>query len=208
MSVQIEVTDNAVHVASPYHPEFPKAAKAIGGRWTPEKIWAFDAQDEVRVRALCRRIYGEDGLANPQTTTIRYRVSYSTDNPFYYAGRKIAWRAGRDWPVRLGHDVIVVEGEFSNRSGSRANPGLVGRWDEDVILEIRNCPQELIDLEDGNIVEIVEEDEAPARSPFEAYVQAMAIVGDMRKGLDLVDEQIEELADCIIRLYPGKDEEL
>jgi len=192
MSVEIEVRNGRVFVSSPYHPEFPGAAKAIGGRWTRDS---------------------EDGLTEPETVTVRYTVTHSDDNPLWIAGRKAVWRAGRDFPVRLGDGVVVVEGSFPpTRRGSLANPRIIANAEDDpVTIEIRDVPRELVASDaDNGVFEIVAEDEgqAPAPSPFEAYVQAMAIVGDMRKGLDLVDEQIEDLADCIIRLYPGKAEEL
>lgn len=60
MTVSIRRVDNHIHVSSPYHPDFPPAARQLGGKWDSD-VWVFDARDDARVRGLCCDIYGTDG---------------------------------------------------------------------------------------------------------------------------------------------------
>ena len=42
--------DGSLEVHSPYHPDFPAAARALGGRWRPSRrTWVFDGRDEAVV---------------------------------------------------------------------------------------------------------------------------------------------------------------
>jgi DNA repair protein RadC len=61
----IEEEDGRIAVSSPYHPNFPARARALGGIWNAaRRVWVFDAADHDRVRSLCREIYGTDCLEN------------------------------------------------------------------------------------------------------------------------------------------------
>src|SRR5262245_11840076 len=58
-----EEKDGRIAVSSPYHPRFPARARSLGGIWdAARRVWVFDAADHDRVRALCREVYGPDGL--------------------------------------------------------------------------------------------------------------------------------------------------
>ena len=61
----VEEEDGRIAVSSPYHPNFPARARALGGIWNAaRRVWVFDAADHDRVRSLCREIYGTDCLEN------------------------------------------------------------------------------------------------------------------------------------------------
>lgn len=139
--VTTEITDGKIKVSSPYHPEFPKAARRLGGKWDgASKTWRFDARDEERVRELCREVYGEDGRADAPTVTIRATcVDHinTYDLSAYVAGRQVARAFDRDGGARLGDGMILISGGFGS-SGSRKNPTLT--IDKGTIIEIRDVP--------------------------------------------------------------------
>jgi DNA repair protein RadC len=63
MPFSIVERDGHIVVSSPYHPNFPARARGLGGEWDAVRhVWVFDAAEADRVTALCREIYGADGL--------------------------------------------------------------------------------------------------------------------------------------------------
>lgn len=147
--VKVTASEDKVTVESPYNPEFPSKARALGGKWSGSKrVWTFDVRDEERVRALCKAIYGYDGNENGEDVdlvTVRYTVTVDDKNPLWIGGRKVASRIGRDSRVSLGEGVIIIEGEFANSAGSRRYPELIDRYDAErgveVTLEVRDAPR-------------------------------------------------------------------
>ena len=127
-------------VETPYHPAFPSAAKAIGGRWDPDRrVWRFDLRDEERVRALLIDLFGDP--AEPRVTV---RISAEGLNTAYVGslfalGREILCRRGRDAEVQLGEGVVLLAGGYPASAGSRQNPA-IGRPLEGTILEVRDVP--------------------------------------------------------------------
>lgn len=126
MDITITINDGRLAVASPYHPEFPPQAKALGGKWAGNQ-WVFDPRDEARVRDLCREIYGTDGspVADTDLVTIRVTVMegcelYEDLGAIFLAGREIARAFGRDGGARLGEGVAFLEGK-PDSGGSRKN---------------------------------------------------------------------------------------
>jgi len=161
MTVKITVLDSKIEVKTPYHPDFPSAAKNLGGR--PEKengvwTWYFDPRDEASVRDLCRDLFGTDGTDDPALVTLRVTLEGERGQDVWLAGRKIAWRPGRDSPVRLGHSVVLVGGRFSRTGGSAKYPALQDAGNDHVVLEVRDVPESLArrEAEEPN-VEIVSE---------------------------------------------------
>jgi hypothetical protein len=60
---RIEITRNGgtVDVLSPYHPDFPKRAREIRGRWDKDRrVWVFPATSEAHARDLCVLCFGTD----------------------------------------------------------------------------------------------------------------------------------------------------
>lgn len=165
MDVRIETFASTTYLISPYNPDLPARAKAIGGRWDAgRKAWKFDSRDEDRVRDLARAIYGTDGSPadDGDLVTVRVRLADYEVNDHYrkepvarFAGRMIAERTGRDKPVHLAPGVVLIEGHLPSSGGSMRYP-LIEAGD-DVILEIRDLPRTALAVEDENRYEIVGE---------------------------------------------------
>lgn len=150
--VKIETEDGTTTLHSPYNAAaVPSAAKEIGGRWDgSRKVWTFDARDEQRVRDLATTIFGTDGRA-PEGDLVTVRVkladheSSKYDNFAAFAGRRIAERPGRDMPVRLAANVVLVEGTLSGSGGSMRYPQIGA--DDNVVVEIRDIPRSALKVE-------------------------------------------------------------
>lgn len=150
----------AVAAVTPYHPAFPQAAKALGGKWgtTPNgtKAWLFDARDEEAVRDLCRRVYGTDGAEAPDTCDVTITVTTpgvllallteQSDAQWWFAGRGLASRRGRDYAVRLGEGVRIVSGRFTPTGGSMKYPA-ISYEGEAITLLVRDVPRLLAEQE-------------------------------------------------------------
>lgn len=168
MSIEIEKTEDAIAVTSPYDGEFIARAKEIGGRWNGD-AWVFDVRDEERVRDLCMSVYGEDGRATGSEDLVSIRFDAGRAGNYVIegaemrlAGRRIAHRPKRDWNVKTTKNVVVVEGSFENSGGSRKNPRIGDV--EGVILEIR-------DLSPSAVEKI--------RNELEDRADAIAVLGDV-----------------------------
>lgn len=65
MSITITTRNNRLAVESPYNPEFPPCARALGGQWDrAAQAWTFDPRDEASLRYLLRALYGTDGSSD------------------------------------------------------------------------------------------------------------------------------------------------
>lgn len=140
----LNLPDGRIALLSPYHPEVPSAAKALGGRWnSASKSWSFDSRDTNAVRALCTRVFGVDPLADAPIEAVTVRVGYplfeSAGSALWLFGRELAKRFGRDRAVSLGNDVIILQGGFPSRGGSVKSPALMA--DNNTILEVRDVPR-------------------------------------------------------------------
>lgn len=148
MTSEIHITTDAMSVVvyTPYDPAMPPRARELNGRWNEPNpgAWTFDVRDEQAVREMVREIYGTDGedTADDPTVSVRVQLSEMRDNrnqELRLAGRRIAWRPGRDKPVHLSNGVVVITGGFPHRGGSMANPELLA--DDPTVLEIRDLPR-------------------------------------------------------------------
>lgn len=151
MTVAIETVGSRIVVESPYNPEFPAKAKAIGGRWDGgRRAWTFDARDEARVRDLCREVYGTDG-SPVDLVTVRHTVTSleSSKQTLFLYGREIVHKRGRDLAPSLGQGVIIIEGGFPTSSGSGKYPTIGGAG---TIVEVRDVPDTML-IEGDEIVE-------------------------------------------------------
>jgi len=164
-NVKITTNGNKITLSSPYHPNLPKRAKDLGGKWNGDaRTWQFDVRDGERVRQMCREIYGTDGTPT-QTATIRMRLEGSQPQTIWQFGREIATRAGRDERVRLGDGVVLIEGEFAISGGSRQYPA-IDNLRRPVVLEVRDVPLEMARTaveKDPDAYSIV--DDAPTAEP-------------------------------------------
>jgi len=140
---EVKMKDGAtkLKVESPFHPEFPKHARNLGGRWdSSARAWYFDPRDEDSVRDLCLDCFGDDGRgAEFETVDVQVWIRGSSEQSFWFAGREIAKRPGRDWTVKLGEGVVLVEGEFKSRGGSAKYPCVFAHG-ESALLEVRDVP--------------------------------------------------------------------
>ena len=105
-----------------YHPEFPRRAARLGGKWSPEtKEWSFYAREEEAVRKLCIQTYGSDGetadLVDVIATARQDMVARRAG--IFLAGRCIARARDRDGGARLGEGVIQIDGPCPRSGGSR-----------------------------------------------------------------------------------------
>lgn len=160
--VKIETTEGRTYLTSPYNPAIPGKAKAIGGRWDgARKAWHFDARDEDRVAALAREIYGTDGRTPADGDLVTARIKLADhegskyDNYVEFAGRRIAERPGRDMPVRLAANVVLVEGTLPGSGGSMRYPNVDAG--DDVVVEIRDLPRAALSVEREQDYQIVGE---------------------------------------------------
>lgn len=159
-TVTIETADGTTTVRSPYHPDWPGKAHALGGKFR-QGVWVFDARDEDRIRALARSIYGTDGTPEPGgTVSVRVEVSDARGDrggrpaSLYVAGRLIATRFHRDEQPRLGDGVVLLAGGFTASAGSHNYIELGPR--DGTVVEIRDVPRAMA-VEHG--LEIVDNDE-------------------------------------------------
>lgn len=141
--INVIVDNGRVSVRTPYNPDFPAGAKRLGGRWdAASKVWSFDARDEERVRALVREHYGTDGSEPVTLVTLRCRADQlSCSQDLWVAGRKVAYRPGRDNSVRLGEGCVIIEGGFPSSGGSVKNPRLSPK--SGTVIEVRDIPAAL-----------------------------------------------------------------
>jgi len=152
MGIKISIVEvggeSRIRVKSPYHPDFPKYAKNLGGKWDADKrVWFFDPRDEGSVRDLCQDCFGTDGKTEPDLVDCRIRLACFQGADAWFAGRRIARRGARDWPVKLGDGVVVVgRGEFCSSGGSRRNPRITFIGDS-ITLEVRDVPAVLAQRE-------------------------------------------------------------
>jgi hypothetical protein len=166
MTVEIKHAGNDIIAHSDYHPDLPRQAKKLGGRWNSnDKCWIFDVRDEERVRELYRTIYGTDGtIATGDMVNMRVTVKEESDwaanrTGLYFAGRCVARATGRDSGAKLGNGVIVLEGGFDS-GGSMKN--WKTRCDrKKTVFEIRDVPREkaleaVEDAKDDKYIERVE----------------------------------------------------
>lgn len=142
--IKIATDGNTTTLRSPYHPNLPTQAKALGGKFDSfTKAWNFDARDEERVREMAIGIYGTDGT-DTETVTVRIEVGEGNDlvsrdrEALYLGGQEIARAFGRDSGAKLGDGVVVIEGRAES-GGSAKN------WDARLaagtVVEIRDVPR-------------------------------------------------------------------
>ncbi len=156
--ITLTTLGNSLLLAAPFHPEMPARAREIGGRFDRDsRAWRFDIRDQARVEQLAADFYGYLPDATGETCTVRVTLTgYAIPQEVRFAGRVIARRYERDYAVRLPDNVVIVDGRFPARGGSRANPA-IGECDG-VVLEIRDLPVEALEAETTLAYEIVDGD--------------------------------------------------
>lgn len=134
--VEYREADGKVRVKSPYSAEFVRLAKQSGGKWdASDRAWVWDSVNaDLAKRAVldCYGIDVDDGIA-PHLVTVEVDAGAlpEDDGRLLLDGVMLARRYGRDDPVRLASNVVVIEGSFPPYGGSRAHPAVCageGTW--------------------------------------------------------------------------------
>lgn len=150
MDIMISDTDfGKIAVRAPFNPDFVKAAKRLGGKWSGDtKAWLFDARDRGRVEDLLATCYGYSAAASGELATVR--IVLDEDNAYskevYFAGRSICSRRYRDAPVKTADNVVIIDGEFSASAGSMRYPAVI-QGSRTVTIEVRDVPVEALAAE-------------------------------------------------------------
>lgn len=181
-NIRIETTANGrIALCTPYNPDLPAQAKALGGRWdATSRAWTFDARDEERVRDLARTVFGTDGSAADQADLVTIRTTVDDARApkhgaaqSYCLGRLIATRRGRDEDVSLGQGVVLISGGFAGAGGSTTYPQISPL--DGTIVEIRDVPRAALEGFDGEFAIVSETFDADAlfaeRAKLEARLQ-------------------------------------
>jgi len=153
-------TNGQIHVHSPYHPEFPAKARALGGKWE-SGAWTFDARRIDLVRQALRSVYYyDDQECQKVDIEVRAdaRISEGTD-PLTSFGRVIASAWGRDSGAKVGEGVAVLSGRFGS-GGSAKNWLTYGS--ADLVFRVYDVPRAaVVDVYENWSVEILSETPAP-----------------------------------------------
>lgn len=138
----LEQGESKLQVVSPYNPELPTAARALGGKLNG-KAWEFDQRLADDVAELYRRIYGE--WPGDATDYVKVRATALKDIAedkagIFLFGRCLARAYSRDSGAKLGDGVILREGRF--RSGGSAK-----YWktvcEEGTVVELFDVPRKI-----------------------------------------------------------------
>jgi hypothetical protein len=139
MTVKVSRTSTQVFVESPYNSLFVAKAKKIGGKFSGG-VWEFDIRDSDRAVALCKDVYGSDGVTS-DTCTIRVHFTgtyMSGTAPIEIGGFSLAKAFGRDSGAKLFPGIVVLEGGFDS-GGSVKNWSTVAP--EGTIALLRDFPR-------------------------------------------------------------------
>lgn len=119
--ISAEKLDDVIRVVVPYHPEFVRRARMLGGRFV-DGAWVFDELMERHVKDVLCNIYGTDG-SSVELVDVRMKLNaYGCRKEVWELGRLIVERTDRDCPARLGGGVILESGGFSAIGGSIKYP--------------------------------------------------------------------------------------
>lgn len=156
-TIDITITEarrGRLAVTTPYSADFVAAAKRLGGRWAPKShAWTFDLRDRERVEDILAQCFGWVSQPSGELATVRVVVDDGAGNvpEVRFAGRPICWRRGRDESVRLGDNVVIVDGRFPGSGGSARRPLVISApSDTEVTLEIRDIPVEALTNADSS----------------------------------------------------------
>lgn len=181
--IKIVTANGVTKAVTPYHPDFPSSARALGGRWVAP-TWLFDQRDEQRVRDLCIDIWGTDGQPC-ELVTLRCKAHSSLwdaageDCELYLAGRLIVKVRGKtDERGRLGEGVVVTSGGFCG-SGSHRNPYAASKTG--TVFELRDVPRAIADRvreENPELVEIIASPVSPAPETIKVDPARKALIDE------------------------------
>lgn len=148
--MKIEMRDDRALVFTPYHLDFVKEIKMIGGaKWNVrEKCWNIPKDAVDSCRKIMLRVFGETDLPSMEKK-LKLRVKMLTDleeycGPVQMFGKLIAYARGRDSGAKVGSAVVFEEGK--PRSGGSARNWLTIVPEGSVII-IPDVPQSMYERE-------------------------------------------------------------
>jgi len=187
--MKITKTDTKIMVKSDYSTTFVAEAKKLSGKWNADnKSWDFDIADEDRVKALLRKIYGEDGETAVETVRVEIvldKINWSgmPDGVLEMFGRTLLQRRSRDAAVIQHDSVLVVSGSFDHSGGSAKYPRIA--QSSDMVIEVKNVPLTLAEKAAADFPEAI-------RIISEAKIDRVALEAEKAKLLLRIAE-IEKL---------------
>lgn len=166
--VRVRSGKDMLQLTAPYHPSFPRLARALGGMFNGDtKLWYFDPRDEARVREVCREVYGidpgDEAPAPTRTISVALDQLNTENGSLWLVGREVASRPARDAKVRLGPGVIIVTGGFADRGGSAKYPRLAPL--DGTIVEIRDVPLPLVERAKRDFDDAITVVDEPSTTP-------------------------------------------
>lgn len=169
--IKITEEDGKLYVTAPFSRSANAAYKEIGGKFDGDrKAWVFPPRNIELVREKLRTHYGYDDQVT-DTVDVRLDLGERTNRgEMWFGGRRIAERPGRDLRVRLGRDVVLIEGTFISRGGTMKYPKVDA--DKGTIVEIRGVPAGHPDLRDGRITIVTADADRAALEAEKAKLQA------------------------------------
>lgn len=164
--INLNVEDKGIiSVESPFNRNFISEAKKLGARWNASnKTWDFPSDLEMEIKSLLMNIYGY----GEETVDVVININSVIDDQILsIKGRDIVTRRQRDWDVTLNKGVSILEGEFSDSGGSRANPRIC---DFEGKLLVRDVPKSYLkDIEDNKYIESYEIRKNEEKNPYDEY---------------------------------------
>lgn len=203
--VKMQDGSQKIRLDSPYHPELPKRAKAMGGKFNGDaKAWYFDLRTLDAVRQMCVSVYGIDPLAEPEEM-VNVRIFNDIDNlpgdqTVWAMGREIISRPSRDASVRVGQGVAIVAGGFKSSGGSRNNPS-IGSCLPGTVIEVFDVPRSVAEAwiasgwQDDAEIFVVE----PAEETSVTFENAKVLAEQLSKLIPtLTEAQMAEIMHIVI----------
>lgn len=124
-------------VQTEYNAGFVKKARELQGKWK-SPYWEFPEENEDFVRDALLKFYGEDGRIHDTVTLDINLDEYDFFDVIKLDSVMIAERPGRDRPVNLHKNAMVISGCFHNSGGSMNNPRVT--CDAGTVLRVSNFP--------------------------------------------------------------------
>lgn len=157
--VKTTIENGQIRVSSPYHSEFPKRARQIGGSWqASSKLWVFPEELKELVIKTLNDYYGESGLdENIQYITLTLRAledikGHAED--VIVTGRHVVKAYGRDSGAKMCDGSVLVSGTITS-GGSVKNWQTIVR--KDTVIKILNFNPALLPQIDTSDWEIITE---------------------------------------------------
>lgn len=138
--MKITKENGKIKVQSDYNADFVKRAKLLHGKWE-RPYWVFPEENEPEVKELLMRIYGENGDEQEAVDLIVSIGQMDDAQTLSLGGYKLASRRFRDEAVRLGDNVILLNGDFAISGGSAKYPRVSAS--KDAVVKAKGVPMAL-----------------------------------------------------------------